>query len=69
MIKAITAYLKANDGAGNPLELAEKITFKKPTEKTQPKKYIFYTSSGGKIRTQTGYRQRFSFYIISDSMT
>lgn len=63
IIKAIKAALDADTG----LELATKKTYKKPTGNSQPENYIYFIS-WWKVRIKTGYRQRFSFYIKSDTM-
>ena len=49
------------------LVLAEKKVYKKPIQATQPANYIYFIS-GVKTRTKTGYRQRFSFYVIAEEM-
>ena len=64
MIKSIKTFL---DNA-TELNLATKKTYKKPTGNTQPTTYIYFISSWGKVRIKTGYRQRFSFYVVSDNM-
>ena len=62
MIKSIKTALDADTN----LSLATKKTYKKVI-KNAPSTYIYFLW-GSKVRIKTGYRQRFTFYVVSDSM-
>lgn len=63
MIKSIKIAL---DNAAT-LNVAAKKTYKKPDWNNQPDNYIYFLSHP-KVAIKTGFRQRFSFYIISKQM-
>lgn len=63
MITSIKAFLNSSP----ELSLATKKVYKKPIWKNQPDNYIYFLSNS-KIRIKTGYRQRFSFYIVAKDM-
>lgn len=63
MITSLKTFL---DNA-TELNLATKKVYKKPISWEQPTTYIYFISSG-KVRIKTGHRQRFTFYVISDTM-
>ena len=63
MITSIKIFLDSS----TELNLAEKKVYKKPIWENQPDNYIYFLSNS-KIRIKTGYRQRFSFYIVAEDM-